>query len=123
MSCLRMGARPRFVFSLIVACRIGKDDATSVDPIRDRWPFSVCCAGARAHMPLWNADGEFANGESALRCDAWRRFHNRNSRRFIIPPFVAIRPTDPATSRPNKFETSGPIDAIVILLLRVVMKP
>ena len=96
MSCLRMGARPRFVFSLIVACRIGKDDATSVDPIRDRWPFSVCCAGARAHMPLWNADGEFANGESALRRDATAAVSQSEFTSLHHSPFCC-RPTD----RPN----------------------
>ena len=103
-----------------VDCRVrppprgtGKDGARpsrpslppSLDPIGDRWSrcrleYGVYAgAGGHACMPLWNADGEFANGESARtdgRTDADGRgrgrtegsFRNRKSRRFIIPPLL-----------------------------------
>ena len=75
----------------------GKDGALpSVDHIgdRDRWSlcrmeYGVYAGGGHACMPLWNADGEFANGESG-RTDGRTEgsFRNRKSRRFIIPPLL-----------------------------------
>ena len=95
----------------------GKDGALpSVDHIgdRDRWSlcrmeYGVYAGGGHACMPLWNADGEFANGESARTdaADGRKAAFAIGSR--VASSFPLCCPTNlglPDTAPGNKFETS-----------------
>ena len=116
MRCLKYGAQGRGSFSRRLSRAAAAQNGQGRRPSlrRSHWrpmvalPYGVWSVCGRGHacMPLWNADGEFANGES-VRTDGRKAAFAIGSR--VASSFPLCCPTNlglPDIALGSKFETS-----------------